>query len=256
MAHIFFYDGSFEGFLTAVFHGYAEKLHPDRILAKSKNFLCLPMDGVRMISTDVQKADRVWAGLLKKVSPTTAAALYKTFLSEAPEVDMLLLEFFQKVFAGTLRERDFGDRAVLAVQQWAKKVHREKHRMEAFVRFQRTSDDLYYAAISPDFNVIPLLSRHFFERYKDQDWIIYDVRRRYGIYYNKETGLIEQIELNFNEGNDQALLPRDLYHESEVVFQRLWKDYFTSVNISSRKNLKLHKRHVPVRYWQFLIEKR
>jgi probable DNA metabolism protein len=43
---------------------------------------------------------------------------------------------------------------VLTVQQTSRKVHREKHRMEAFVRFQLTKDQLYFAIVQPDFNVL------------------------------------------------------------------------------------------------------
>ena len=49
--------------------------------------------------------------------------------------------------------------------------------MEAFVRFQCTKDQLYYAIIQPDYNVLPLISKHFEKRYADQRWLIYDIRR-------------------------------------------------------------------------------
>jgi probable DNA metabolism protein len=52
-------------------------------------------------------------------------------------------------------ENDYGNADVLMVQQVSKKVEREKHRMEAFVRFQLTKDGLYYALIQPDYNVLP-----------------------------------------------------------------------------------------------------
>ena len=56
--------------------------------------------------------------------------------------------------------------------------------MEAFVRFQLTKDGLYYCIIQPDYNVLPLISNHFEKRYADQRWLIYDSRRKYGIYYD------------------------------------------------------------------------
>jgi probable DNA metabolism protein len=84
-------------------------------------------------------------------------------------------------------EEDYSHPAVLTVFQTAKKVWREKHRMEAFVRFQRTADGLYYAIIEPDYNVLPLIAEHFQTRYADQRWMIYDARRRYGMYYDLNT---------------------------------------------------------------------
>jgi probable DNA metabolism protein len=43
--------------------------------------------------------------------------------------------------------------------------------------------------------------------------------------------------------------------EKEELYQRLWQQYFTSVNIAARKNTKLHIQHMPKRYWKFLPEK-
>ena len=43
--------------------------------------------------------------------------------------------------------------------------------------------------------------------------------------------------------------------EREPLFQVLWQAYFDHVNIPERKNLKLHRRHMPLRYWQYLSEK-
>ncbi|HCV81945.1 MAG TPA: DNA metabolism protein, partial [Zunongwangia profunda] len=47
----------------------------------------------------------------------------------------------------------------------------------------------------------------------------------------------------------------DVLHENEISFQKLWKSYFESTNIKSRKNTKLHLQHVPKRYWKYLTEK-
>ncbi|WP_340696552.1 DUF4130 domain-containing protein [Flavobacterium gyeonganense] len=35
----------------------------------------------------------------------------------------------------------------------------------------------------------------------------------------------------------------------------MWRRYFSSVTIESRKNMKLHIQHMPKRYWKNLIEK-
>ena len=43
------------------------------------------------------------------------------------------------------------------------------------------------AIVQPDFNVLPLIEKHFRERYADQRWLIYDVRRKYGLYYDLQT---------------------------------------------------------------------
>ena len=109
------------------------------------------------------------------------------------------------------------------------------------------------AIIEPDFNVLPLITQFFKNRYADQRWLIFDVRRNYGYYYNLE----ELIEVS-NESEGQVQNPYDLEIDidpKELEYQQLWKTYFKSTNIEARKNLKLHLRHVPKRYWKYLVEK-
>ena len=125
--------------------------------------------------------------------------------------------------------------------------------MEAFIRFQLTRDKLYYALCQPDFNVLPLIEKHFRQRYADQRWLIYDATRKYGIYYNLKT--TENITLTFHEDTSDRNGLALMLDENEQLYQQLWKQYFTSVNIVARKNTKLHIQHMPKRYWKYLTEK-
>ena len=45
------------------------------------------------------------------------------------------------------------------------------------------------------------------------------------------------------------------YYKDEAAYQTMWKAYFQAVTIPERRNLKLHLRHVPKRYWPYLTEK-
>ena len=81
---------------------------------------------------------------------------------------------------------DFGDSKVLYFHQTLKKVQREGHRMKAFVRFSKSNDGLFFSLIAPDFNVLPLIVSFFKNRYADQVWLLYDVKRTYGFYYDKK----------------------------------------------------------------------
>jgi probable DNA metabolism protein len=136
-----------------------------------------------------------------------------------------------------------------------KKVGRERHRMKAFIRFQKTADGMYYAPVEPDFNVLPLIVYFFKNRYADQQWIIYDVKRKYGLYYNLHT--VTEITYEFVSAIDtnKVNLPQELTDSGEELASLLWKDYFNSTNIPARKNMKLHIQHVPKRYWKYLNEK-
>ncbi|RZK57033.1 MAG: DNA metabolism protein [Pedobacter sp.] len=250
---IYVFDGSLEGLLTAVFEWFERKpgyttLKVDKIYqpdAFTQSF---------SISNERKKADRVWNGLQKKLGKQWMRRVYCAYLSERPEVFDSLFHFMSYIFLNPAgAEKNFGNKDVLDISQIATKVEREKHRMEAFIRFQQTSDGFYYCAIDPDFNVLPLIAKHFKDRYADQQWIIYDLKRHYGLFYDLEKVTEITVELgeekNFKQPTSAQL------NEKEELYTHLWKDYFKSTNIVSRKNTKLHVKHVPKRYWKYLTEK-
>ncbi|MEO9075808.1 MAG: TIGR03915 family putative DNA repair protein, partial [Gelidibacter sp.] len=206
------------------------------------------------IISDLEKADRVWRGIKSKTSMTGSSRIFNAFLSEQSQIESLLLDYIQQVFKSPIPiDSDFSNETVLRVSQIAKSVGREKHRMEAFVRFKLTSDNIYFANIEPDFDVLPLISKHFERRYADQKWIIYDLKRHYGLFYDLDK--VEIMQLSLPENFDPTKTTLEFFTASEIEFQTLWQDYFESTNIASRKNMKLHIQHVPKRYWKYLSEK-
>lgn len=143
---------------------------------------------------------------------------------------------------------------MLWIAQTARRVWREKHRMEAFVRFQELGDGMYYAVIEPDFDVLPLIAKHFRSRYADQRWLIYDARRKKGLHYDPVSEQLSDVDIELREGS-RGSPEKEMLSQSEAGYQQLWKDYFKSTGIDARKNPVLHLKHVPHRYWKNLIEK-
>lgn len=247
------YDGTFDGFLSTVFYVFEQQLDAVTIQSESDVQHRLFSENETII-TDEKKANRVWKGLKNKVSKFGHYQLYYAFLSEQAGVENLLLDFIKYVFSTDLKvDKDFSHPSVLKIAQIAKMVGREKHRMEAFVRFRLTKDVIYFASIEPDFNVLPLISKHFKRRYADQKWLIYDIKRQYGLFYDLQK--VDIIAMEFPSNFDFTKTNVDYFDQQEFEFQKLWQDYFKSTNIESRKNMKLHVRHVPKRYWKYLSEK-
>ena len=149
--------------------------------------------------------------------------------------------------------KNFGNTAVLKIAKLTKSVGREKHRMEAFIRFELLKDGIYFAKIDPDFDVLTLIISHFKNRYQDQKWLIYDLQRKYGVYYDLETitTITLDLDVNLKTNNNNNILDNN-----EIDYQKLWSEYFDHTNIKERKNIKLHVQHVPKRYWKYLTEKR
>ncbi|MEP6728545.1 MAG: TIGR03915 family putative DNA repair protein [Bacteroidota bacterium] len=247
------YDGSFEGLLTAIFEIYEYKMHDVKIYKEDEASPAL-FGKIHIATTEKLKSERVYNKLKERLTPVALSRFYKTYLSELPFIENCLLRYVQYILASKLpAENNYSQPDILMLHQTSRKVDREKHRMEAFVRFQLTKDELYYSIIQPDYNVLPLISKHFKERYADQRWLIYDARRKYGLYYDLKN--VSGVEINFDiDKNDKSGLAT-IHDEKEELYQQLWQQYFSSVNITARKNMKLHIQHMPKRYWCHLVEK-
>ncbi|RYG07180.1 MAG: DNA metabolism protein [Chitinophagaceae bacterium] len=251
---IYLADGGLEGLLCAIFEFFDRKQQGTALLKMEKFYQPDAFSEVVNIINDPVKAHRVWVGLSIKLSKAWLRRFYCTFLSEEPEAYHSLFEFACYIFLSADNVMDnYGDNSVLTISQTAVKVEREKHRMEAFIRFQQLADGMFYCGITPDFNVLPLIVNHFRNRYADQKWIIYDLKRHYGLYYDLQK--VEEIYLDEAERKKLSKLSTTVLSETESLYNTLWKDYFKSTNIVSRKNTKLHVRHVPKRYWKYLTEK-
>ena len=179
---------------------------------------------------------------------------FYVFLSEDPGVEMKLYRFIRRVFSTTFNiETDFGDGEVLKLTQLSHQVKREAMRMLQFARFQRTSEGLYFCGIEPRYDVIPLTVNQFKDRYASQKWLLYDLKRDYGIYYDLKDAQ-EVVIQHKNFSNLTGEVEGNLLEEGEAFYQNLWKTYFDNINIKERKNLKLQLQHMPRRFWKYLPE--
>jgi probable DNA metabolism protein len=253
---IYVFDGSFEGLLTALFDFYDLKPHGGVKVIWDKYHQPGLLEEIHEVIADNAKAARVWEGLRKKLSRDWLETFYKVYLAEDPQTFSDMFNFARYIFDNPPGAEDnFGNEYIMAISKMERHISRERHRMKAFIRFQKTADGIYYCPIEPDYNVLPLVATFFKNRYADQRWIIYDVKRKYGLYYDLDR--VEEITYDFvaNIDTSKIVLPAAMADDKEELASLLWKDYFNSTNIPARKNMKLHIRHVPKRYWKYLNEK-
>ena len=250
----FLYDGTFEGFLTVIFELYEKKLTLCKI-EKENLYQPQMFDEVVSVISDQEKSKRVWKGLCMRLSQAGQKVLYYSFLSEIDTVETTMYSFIRKIFETQRNiEQDFGDEVVLTMWNISKMVIRESHKVLMFVRFQKTSDGLYYAVFDPQYNVLPLSVNHFKNRFADQRWVLYDTKRDYGFYYDLKA--VSEIKFTDSKINiKDGRVDEELLDEEEKIFQELWKVYFKEMEIKERHNFKLHRQHMPKRFWKYLIEK-
>jgi probable DNA metabolism protein len=251
---VFSYDNTFEGLLTCIFEAYSSKQFPDEIQPEGKQSENLFAETIK-VESDSEKASRVWRGIQQKLSAKNKQLLYYAYLSEEVGIEMKILRFVQRLFSEKENiETDFGDPDVLEVVQNARKVKKEAMRMLQFVRFQQTKDGLYFCGIEPLYDIMPLVVGQFKKRFADQQWLLYDLKRNYGAFYNKKT--LEEVVLSSQEINrNTGQVSENVLNEGDAFYQTLWKSYFENISIKERKNLRLQRQHMPRRFWKYLTEK-
>ena len=252
--NIFSFDNTFEGLLTLVFESYQRKQFPDEILSGEGGQHVL-FGSTLTVITDDRKAERVWNGIISHSSEDNAHRIYRVFLADLPETPLLLLKYIRLIIDSAYNEEtNFSEPIVVEFIKLHQKVCKEASRINMFVRFQKTVEGSYYASFAPLYNVLPLCIPHFRDRFADQSWIIYDLKRNYGFLYDlKDVSRVVFEELKVNTQNGQ--LHSSLLAEDEKLFQQLWKQYYKSICILERKNDKVHRQFLPKRFWKYLPEK-
>ena len=253
---VYTFDGTMDGLLTAVFDAYALHEQPEQLL-KSGDALPLFCEHLYHVTTDEEKARRVWTGLEKHLPREAMKLISVSWLSELPELPTPLFLYIYKVFRQGDISHNFADDDVLSVIDIAHSVLHEQLRMKQFIRFQKAKDGTYLAVVSPDHNVLPLITDHFSDRFNDQPWLIYDAKRHYGFYYDGKT----VIHITFE---DEASVPFSLENgklneavlsNDDQLLQDLWRTYFKAICIKERMNPRKQLKDMPRRYWKYMTEK-
>ena len=241
---IYLYDGSFDGLLTALYQALSQKDPEASIIEKSRfqpDLFSLPDH----VATDDAVADRMYSGVVRRISRQTLRNLYHLYLSEIPEVGKLSLNYVRKGFAvGPDVNQRMTDPDIFPVLKKCRQVQREYHRMTGLIRFQSLKNNCLYADYQPDFNQTPLLAGHFSRRLAEQPWIIHDVGRKTAAFWDTKQWVLKPLSN-----------PRQLQlSEEETFFQDLWRIYFRQIAIKERENLKRQQIFVPKKYRSYLTE--
>jgi probable DNA metabolism protein len=248
------YDGTFDGFLTAVIEAMEEAEFPEQIISEKQLETNLFTE-IRYIDTDFEKAKWLMGRIFKKLSREGLKSTLYCYLSGDPGSEIILCKYLQKVMVAKENiENDLADPVVLKVRKIRERVAKEAHLFKGIVRFRRIGSDFFYAPIEPDHQITPLLAEHFRKRFADQRWFIHDRGRNSGIFYDgNQVRFLKEVELK--PELDDLTSDFGCLSEEELAWENLWKVYFKNIEIKERSNSRLQKQFLPSRYWKYLIEK-
>ena len=240
---IYWYDGSFEGFLNCVFESYANHEIPwDIWYYATRQTSFFP--GVT-IETDMTKAQRVLKSIREKLGQRVYYMVVRGFLNGEEGKEIKLLRFLRLVYAkGPGAAYQNGTPEVAGVLELARAVATEACRYRQFIRFEER-EGMLGAVISPKHYVLPLLRAHFCDRMPDEDFLIYDNQHYIALVRRGK-------EIHYTRFEDGYLMASP--EEREESYQKLWKSFYKALTIEERRNEKLRMQHCPKRFWENMTE--
>lgn len=241
---IYSYDGSFEGLMCCVFESFVQKEIPSEIIVGEP--AQISFSEVRTIENCHEKAERVIRAIPIKISPFSFDTVRKMFLSCNENKDLLILEFLHKGFRyGRQIENMLADDTVNAVNKAVFHCTHEAHLLKGFIRFSDYSGYLA-AVIEPKNKVIPLLAAHFTDRFRNENFLIYDRTHRMAlIYFSRRTEIAENIDFELPAANAE-----------EEYYRELWKCFYRTIGIKERYNPRCRMNLMPKRFWSNMTEMR
>lgn len=241
---VYRYDGSYDGLLSCVFESFVR--HETPIAVKTEDTDQLDLYEIRHIGTDFQKAARVSAAIPKKISAYADEMVKIAFLTFGEDKDLLILKYLQKGFSvGGNINNMLADDTVNALNKAVLHCTNEAHRMKQFVRFS-DFDGYLAAVIEPKNRVIPLIAGHFTDRFRNENFLIYDeVHKMALVYYSHNAEIIENIDFEMPDSTAE-----------EELYQNLWKGFYKAIAIEERTNPRCRMNMMPKRYWKNMVEVR
>jgi len=241
-ATVYAYDGSFEGLLCCVFESYAGNELPADVLADSDAFpLLLP---IKRIDTSPERAERVRRSIPKKMGYPAWHFIRSAFLTCHPQKELMILRFLRLGFrVGPSVMRHLTDDTVHKLSAAVRHLEHEAHLLKGFIRFSETGGALT-AVIEPKNVVLPLIARHFCERYPGERFLIYD--RTHGMALIHQNGSVNICDVDvFEQPAPDA---------EELRFRELWRMFYRTIEIKERHNPRCRMTHMPKRYWNCMTE--
>ncbi|MEW6554214.1 MAG: TIGR03915 family putative DNA repair protein [Actinomycetota bacterium] len=244
MPRLYLYEDGFPGLLTVLDMLREADEEPEDIVAAGKAVqVSLLADTVR-VEADTVRAERLCGDLRESISPNALRHAFRAFLSEEEGAGYHIYRYLRLGWeVGADVDARLGDQHVHAVHRMSRRTGCEAHRMQGLLRFRQLEGGLYYAPMETRCDVLCLVVGYFLGRMGDQDWVIHDLGRGHAALCHG--GELHLVDL---PGFDPRL------SEREKRCQEMWREYFKTIAVSGRRNPRLQKNHMPMRYWKLLVE--
>ena len=241
---------SLEGIFTAIYQAYEEKRnHEDTILSLSEDPMLFAEDV--SVLPDEEKTLKVMNTLRRRFGEKDSYSLCLALATEDEEkaqaVYGTIVEGLRRGCGPGRLFDDLTNNNIHKAFALARSANREVGRELEFVRFQELENGVLYSRIGPKCNVLTFIMPHFADRLPIENFVIYDDRRNlFGIHPARKQWYLLRGE--------EAEEPKLRFSEMEESYQKLFRHFCRTIAIRERKNLKLQRNMLPLRFQESMTE--
>ena len=245
-------EDSLEGVFTGVYEAYAMQEGHDHIhiqIGEEENFRLFAV--YIRIAADAEKAAKVARTINQRLGIEAYLDICRALASEDGEKG----EAVYKTVVCGLKMKDgsrvmgnLADNSVHNVFELARCTRNEVHHWKEFLRFQELENGILFSKIGPRSNVVTFLAPHFSDRLPLFDFIIYDEKRGIFVVHPKKKEWYLVTDKDFDEKEIGA------YAKEEMEYQELFTFFCHKIAIKERKNLKLQRNMLPLRFQEYMVE--
>lgn len=256
---IYVCENTLEGVFSAIFCAYADR-HPhsdNKIITGSVANYELFANYIP-VTTNQEYALRVSKCLCNTLGSEVFYDLCAALLCEAPFAAEVADAVYHTIVLGLSLARQAGEgRRILEhltnpyvnqVFRCARQTKHEARQFFGFLRFRELSNGVLLARFHPNNNIITMLVEHFDNRLPREAYIIYDATHDIAALHHPHQ---PSILLSHPEFEQEALLN---YSEQEQDYEALWKQFYESITVESRRNPALQQNNMPKRFWKDTVE--
>lgn len=245
-------EDSLEGIFTGIYDAYLMKKPHEQIhicLEEDENYRLFAIYEKK--EADEQKAAKVAHTIEREFGVETYLAVCRALASPEPDKGEAVYKTLVTGFRMKNRREVMGNLAdpyINRTFQLARFTANEAHYHVEFLRFRELENGILYSVIGPKNNVITFIVPHFADRLPLENFVIYDeIRNIYALHpaggewylvYGDEK--LEQLEHGLSQG--------------EKVYSELFCHFFHTIAIEERKNGKLQRNMLPLRYRKYMTE--
>lgn len=241
-AVIYVYDGSFDGLMCCVGESLRRGERPEDIILPDE--LQETLFPTVVIGTDIGLSKKTTSLIRERIGARTLAFIKRVYLTRMERRETAILDFILKSFAqGKSLLGDMVSEQVLPMIKAVRHLNNEAELLKGFIRFS-DMDGVLVSVIKPENQVLPLLARHFCDRFPDSRILIYDEGRGEVLLCGEGKSSIGYI--------DDFKLPR--LSAEEKNYRALWQSFYETAAIKERYNPKCRSGHMPKRYWAYMTE--